>query len=135
MRENSICLYGIYLADSQTCKVVWLWSYFAEKLLIVNPYFQYFSSSLLYKYQLDLPEHLEHAWLITLKKKLDLRGASRPLSILIRRRPSNAGLISATTHCGLIKLQQHRRISTMNLVTKSIHDPYSDCKNVNSKLL
>ena len=31
--------YGIYLADSYTCKAVWLWSYFAEKLLIVDPYF------------------------------------------------------------------------------------------------
>ena len=44
----------------------WLWSCFAEKLLLVDPYFQYFSSGLLYQYQLDLPEHLEHAWLLTL---------------------------------------------------------------------
>ena len=44
----------------------WFWSCFAEKVLLVDPYFQYFSSGLLYQYQLDLPEHLEHAWLITL---------------------------------------------------------------------
>jgi len=30
-------------------------------------------------------------WYEGTKKKLDLRGASRPLSILIRKRPSNAG--------------------------------------------
>ena len=28
---------------------------FAEKLLVVNPYFQYFSSSLVFEYQLGLP--------------------------------------------------------------------------------
>jgi len=32
----------------------------------VDPYFQYFSSNLSYKYQLGLSEYLEHAWLITL---------------------------------------------------------------------
>ena len=58
--------YWYILSRLLIMQAFWLWSCFAEKLLIVDPYFQYFSSSLLYKYRLDLPEHLEHAWLITL---------------------------------------------------------------------
>ena len=39
---------------------------FAGKRLLVDPYFQYFSSSLMYKYQLGLHKHLEQTWYITL---------------------------------------------------------------------
>lgn len=38
-----------------------------------------------------MPHNVEPYAHVTFKKKLDLRGASRPPSILIRRRPSNAG--------------------------------------------
>ena len=57
--------YWYILSRLLIMQAFWLWSCFAEKLLLVDPYFQYFSSGLLYPYKLDLPEHLEHAWLIT----------------------------------------------------------------------
>ena len=39
---------------------------FAEKLLILDPYFQYFSANWVDPYNLGLPSTLEHTWLITL---------------------------------------------------------------------
>jgi len=44
----------------------WLCSSFAEKPLVLDPYFQYFSSNWVDRYKLGLPSSLEHTWLIIL---------------------------------------------------------------------
>ena len=63
---------------------IWLWSLFTEKLLknwILT--FNILAQFKFIKYQLDLTEHLEYAWLITLsfQKTTDISYAH--LSILI----------------------------------------------------
>ena len=41
----------------------WLWSSFAEKPLVLDPYFQYFSPNWVISYKLGLPTSLEQTWL------------------------------------------------------------------------
>ena len=57
---------GILSPLSRHAKLFGSGVYFAEKRLIVDPYFQYFSSSLMYKNRLGLHKHLEQTWYITL---------------------------------------------------------------------
>ena len=57
---------GILSPLPRHAKLFWLWSCFAEKLLILNPYFQYFSSNWFDSYKLGSPISLEHTWLIIL---------------------------------------------------------------------
>ena len=57
---------GILSPLSRHAKLFGSGVYFTERRLIVNPYFQYFSSSLMYKYQLGLHKHLEQPRYITL---------------------------------------------------------------------
>jgi hypothetical protein len=46
-------------------------------------------------------------------------------------------LVTTTTHCGLINFYQHRRGKLPGHVTAHdpVHDPYSDCRIVNTQLL
>ena len=57
---------GILSPISRHAKLFGSGACFAKKRLIVDPYFQYFSSNLMYKFQLGLHKHLEQTWCITL---------------------------------------------------------------------
>ena len=57
---------GILIPQSRHASLLALEFIFAGKRLIVDPYFQYFSLSLMYKYQIGLHKHLEQTWYIIL---------------------------------------------------------------------
>ena len=59
--------YWYILSRLLTCKALRLGSSFAEKLLILDPYFQYFSPNWVSSYKQGLPTYLEKTWLSIIK--------------------------------------------------------------------
>ena len=59
--------YWYILSRLLTCKALWLGRSFAEKLLILDSYFQYFSTNWVSSYKLGLATSLEKTWLSIIK--------------------------------------------------------------------